>query len=419
MLFHRLKMMYDESMIELITNARQITQKKSLVIHYDAILTCKQYNLLFLMAQIKLMKQIFSFLFLICCATTLTAQENESLVESNGKVFLDLKNISFIKNNEYFNPIVEGYTLIGSFLRPVITYAPSEKFEISAGMHQQIYSGEPFSIKPQLLLSTRWKVTRNSTLTLGAFDGGNKHRMFDPHFDSERIYTSYTENGASFVTETGKLFSDLWLNWENFIFRGDTVREVFTAGESFSYKCDFIDGFISLNIPVQLKFKHFGGQISNYNGHVLTFLNIAGGARLNFNIGAKAGVPGVEYLHFVYRELTGKGDMGITEGNASWLRLHYSYRSLYIGSYFWFSHNFYAPDGNQIYGSVSDYQPGYIISRRKIWTGAVYLNLFPHELFEFMLGFEGYYDFNLKRMDTAIALHINFDRRITLFNIKE
>jgi len=365
------------------------------------------------------MRKIVSLFFLIYSIASATAQEKEFAPIGSGKLYLDLKTISFIKNNEYYNPVVEGYTLIGNFLRPLITYAPDEKFEISAGLHQQIYSGEPEFRKPELLISARWKVTRNTTLTLGAFDGGNRHRMFDPHFDSERIYTSYTENGASFVTETGNIFNNLWINWENFIFRGDTVREVFTAGESFNYKCNLLNGLLSLNIPVQLKFKHFGGQISNYSGHVLTFLNFAGGAGVNFNIaGGKAGIPGIEYIQFIYRELTGKGDMGITEGYASWLRLHYSYRSLYIGSYFWFSHNFYAPDGNQIYGSVSDYQPGYIIADRKIWTGAVYLTLLPGKIFEFMLGFEGYYDFSLKRMDTAVALHMNFDKRITLLNLR-
>jgi len=365
------------------------------------------------------MKKTISLFFLICSIASATSQEKGSSPERDGKLYLDLKAISFIKNNEYYNPVVEGYTLVGNFIRPIITYSPAEKFEISAGLHQQIYSGEPEFRKPKLLVSARWKVTRNSTLTLGAFDGGNRHRMFDPHFDSERIYTSYTENGASFVTETGKLFNDLWINWENFIFPGDTTREIFTTGESFSYKYNLLDGLLSLNIPVQFKFKHFGGQISNYSSHVLTFLNFAGGAGFNFNIaGGKAGIPGIEYIHFIYRELTGKGDMGITEGYASWLRFHYTYRALYIGSYFWFSHNFYAPDGNMIYGSVSGYQPGYIISDRQIWTGAIYLTLFPEKIFEFLLGFEGYYDFNLRRMDTAVALHINFDKRITLLNFR-
>ncbi|MGQ9620522.1 MAG: hypothetical protein ACUVTX_05995, partial [Bacteroidales bacterium] len=349
------------------------------------------------------MKRFAPVIFLICFSVTSAGQKTENSDTEGGKLFFGLKTFNFIKNNEYFNPIIEGYTLIGSFIRPEIIYAPSPMFEIELGVHQQIYSGEPENIKPRLLLSARWKVAGNSILTLGSFDGGNKHRMYDPHFNAERIYTYYTENGASFVTKGENIFTDTWINWENFIFRGDTVREIFTAGESFNYSLPLIKDFIKINLPVQAKFKHYGGQISNYSEHVLTFLNLSGGAGIDFSFAhEKYGTPGIEFLHFIYRELTRKNDIGITEGDASWIRVHYRYRWLYIGSYFWFSHNFYAPDGNQIYGSVSDYQPGYIIPDRKIWTSSVYLTLKPYNLFEILLGFEGYYDFRLKRMDTAV-----------------
>jgi len=365
------------------------------------------------------MKQSVLIAILISFTTESICQVTETREENTGKLFLDLKTISFIKNNEYFNPVTEGYTLIGSFVRPEIIFAPSGNFEIGLGVHQQLYSGAPEISAPALLFKARWKISKSSTLTLGALDGSDKHRMYDPHFNSEKIYTTYTENGASFVTETGRLFSDTWINWENFIFRGDTVRETFTAGESFNYKPPLPAGFMELHFPLQLKFKHFGGQISNYSGHVLTFLNFSAGAGADFIFAdGKFGTPGIEYMQFIYREVTRKGDMGITEGSASWVRLFYRYQWLYLGSYFWFSNNFYAPDGNQIYSSISDYQKGYIIPERKIWTSAAYITLKPHGLFEMLLGFEGYYDFRLKRMDSAVAFHINFSRRIKVATLK-
>ncbi|MBP8960070.1 MAG: hypothetical protein KBG40_06550 [Bacteroidales bacterium] len=361
------------------------------------------------------MRIILTLIILLWFCFPVYGQEKEMLNENKETLWLDIKSISFIKNNEYFNPIVEGYTLIGSFLRPVLIYAPSNNFDLSIGLHQQIYAGTSKSIRPHLLFSVNWKLSEKSILTLGALDGCDKHRMYDPHFNAERIYSDFDETGASFVTETPYFFSDTWINWENFIFKGDTVREIFTAGESFNYKMPIFNETIRLNLPLQAKFKHFGGQISNYSGHVLTFLNFSTGVGIDFNIAnGNYGIPGVEYLHFIYRELTEKGDAITTHGSASWLRFHYHYKSLYFGSYLWFASNFFAPDGNQIYGCVSDYKENYLLSKRKIWTNSINFTFRPGGIFEFLLGFEGYYDFKLKRMDTAVAIHINFDRRIKL-----
>lgn len=346
-------------------------------------------------------------------------QNTEQEKQDEEALWLRIRTISFIKNNEYFNPITEGYTLIGSFIRPEIIYSPGGRFEIGLGLHQQLYSGNPRGSSPSILFSARWKVSGRSTITLGALDGCDRHRMYDPHFDSERLYSWYTENGASFVTESDHFFSDTWINWENFIFWGDTVREVFTAGESFSYTLKPAGDFLTVNLPLQLKFKHFGGQISNYSEHVVTFFNLSAGAGFEFNFAeGRYGTPGIEYLRFVFRELTQKGEMGITSGNASWIRFHYRYRWLALGSWFWFSHNFFAPDGNQIYSSVSDYKTGVIIPDRKIWTSSYYVTLRPAGLFEMLLGFEGYYDMNLKRMDSAAAFHLRFDRLIRVATLK-
>ncbi len=363
-------------------------------------------------------KELFIIFYIFLFAITVYGQERDISQPHKGDVFLDIRSVSFFKNNEYFNPVIEGYTLTGSFIKPQIFFSSSNRFEIGLGFHQQIYSGEPSIKKPQLLLSIRWKLTETSVLTLGAFDGSTNHKLFDPLFNTERLYTNYTENGISFVSENNRIFSDTWINWENFIFKGDTTREIFTAGESFRYSATISD-YIKIYLPFQIKFKHYGGQISNYSGHVLTFFNMAAGTGMDF-APAKGnwGKTSIEYIHFFYRELTRKGDAGIIRGNASWIRLHYNYRWLYLGSYLWFSDNFFSPDGNNIYSSVSDYQPGTIIPRRRIWTSTAAITLNPGNIFEFVLGFEGYYDFKFKRMDSSLYLHLNFNRRFKITSVK-
>lgn len=331
------------------------------------------------------------------------------------RMFIDIESISFFKNNEYFSRITEGYTLPGSFIRPAFVYSPSPSLEIRIGLHQQLYAGRMEQEKPALIFSSAWKITPATLLTIGSLKGSDSHRLFDPLFDAERVYSSYNETGLSLVTETGSLFSDTWINWENFISAGDSVREVFTAGESFSYTLPLSGEALKLSLPVQLKFKHYGGQISNYDSHVLTYLNAAAGAKLIFSpAGYRYGTFSAEYLWFGSRELTKKGDAGVISGNASWIRLHYNYRALYLGSFFWMAENFFSPDGNRIYSSVSDYVAGLIVPERRIWTSAVYFTVKPRGIFEFLAGFEGYYDLREKRMDSAVAIHLRLNRRIPL-----
>ena len=59
---------------------------------------------------------------------------------------------------------------------------------------------------------------------------------------------------------------DTWVSWENYIFKGDSTREIFTFGESFRYTSSPIADFVHFEVPVQLQLKHHGGQISNYPG---------------------------------------------------------------------------------------------------------------------------------------------------------
>jgi hypothetical protein len=348
----------------------------------------------------------------------LYCQEKEDTVSEPGKVFLSLKNINFVKDNEYSSRILEGYTLVGYFFQPAIVYMPSRNIKLKFGTHLLNYAGANKISQVKLVFSTTYNFSENTFLTIGTLNGSDKHRMLDPHFDNERLYTAYAEDGLQFVTENDHLFSDTWIGWENFIFKGDTTREVFTSAESFRYTSARISDIFSVEVPVQIQFKHYGGQISNYSEHVETYLNLAAGVRLNFDIAnKKLGVAGIEYLLFRYHELQSGVTDPVTRGYASWLRFHYNYKVLYFGSYYWKSHNFFAPNGNSIYSSVSAREENFVIPDRAIWTNSLYLTVNPLACLEMYLGFDFYYDLNQKHLDTAMALHLNFEKLIQLTTI--
>jgi len=360
---------------------------------------------------------IFIFLIPVC---NIFGQAKEDSGTQAGDVSLRIKSIAFIRDTEYSSPVIEGYTLPGFFFHPELVYAPSSKFNISAGVHLLKYAGkEKFSqIKP--VLSASLKVSEKSTLTIGTLNGSDRHRMFDPHFDSERLYTAYSEDGFQITSVNDHFFNDTWLSWENFIVKGDSTREIFTFGESFKYTSSPIADFIRVEVPLQIQFKHFGGQISNYPEQVETFFNMASGLRINFDLAQKRyGETGIEYLQFINNQLNGVSASGISHGYGSWVRFHYKYKALYLGAAYWKAHNFFAPNGNNIYGSVSDYQTNVVIPERKIISNFVYLTLLPESYVELFFGLDTYYDVRDKRLDYALTLHLNFDKLIRLATVKQ
>jgi hypothetical protein len=359
---------------------------------------------------------IFTFLVSVC---NIFGQAKEETGTQTGDLSLRIKSIAFVRDDEYSSPVIEGYTLPGFFFHPELVYAPSAKFNISAGVHLLKYAGkEKFSqIKP--VLSASLKLSEKTTLTIGTLSGSQRHRMFDPHFNSERLYSAYSEDGFQLTSVNDHFFNDTWLSWENFIVKGDSTREIFTFGESFKYTSSPVADFIRFEVPVQIQFKHFGGQISNYTEQVETFFNMATGLRINFDLAQKRyGETGIEYLQFINNQLNGVSASGISHGYASWLRFHYTYKALYLGAAYWKSHNFFAPNGDNIYGSVSDYQPNVVVPERKIISNFVYLTLLPESYLEFFFGLDTYYDVIDKRLDYALTLHLNFDKLVRLATLK-
>ena len=240
-------------------------------------------------------------------------------------------------------------------------YTPLQrKLSLRAGAHILKYYGtEKFSqIRP--VFSTTLYFSEKTSLTLGTLSGPDKHHFLDPHFYSERLYNEYVEDGIQLTHVNDHIFTDTWISWENYIFKGDSTREQFTFGESFRYTSSPIADFIRIEVPVQLQLKHRGGQISDYPQQMESFINIAAGLRVNFDLAEKKyGQAGIEYLQFVNQIAVKEIQFPeLSHGNASWIRLHYSYKALSLQTGYWNAHNFYAPNGNPIYGSVSDYQPG-------------------------------------------------------------
>jgi hypothetical protein len=356
----------------------------------------------------------------------------------SGTLSLRIKSLNFIKNNEYFNDIkgsdfvlssslpwmvdnsvwLEGYTLTGSFFQPELIYEPVNGISLRAGAHLLKYSGMDKIARIRPVFSTSLELTGNTTLTLGSLNGSDKHRMFDPHFNSERLYTDYVEDGFELSTKTDHIFNDAWLSWENYIFKGDHEREIFTFGESFRYITPHT-GALSMEIPVQIQFKHFGGQINNYPEHVTTFFNLAAGAGLYYDLNESGNLKtGFEYVYFRNSVIPARPGYVLNKGDAAWIRYLLNYKSTGFILSYWSAKDFYAPNGNSIYASVSEFYSGYVIPSRELITASIFLNVFPKNVVRLLFGADGYYDIRSERLDYSMTLHMDFEDIFKIASLK-
>ena len=378
----------------------------------------------------------------------LSGQSNPPDENHSGNLYLDLKTISFVRNKEYFNPKVkglvylgtmdrpdqiiyepgygyidpniEGYTLLGNFIQPSIMYFPYQNLSIKVGVHVLNYSGTGKLSQVKPVISTKYRFSDRTSLTLGSLDGFEQHQMFDPLFDSEMMYNQNSENGLEFLSKNNHFFNDTWINWENFIFPGDSTREMLTFGESFKYTSDKFMNMFDINFPFQFSIKHKGGQISNYNQPMETYINMAAGAGINFDIkDGNLGKLGFDYTFFYYYDNSPDKILSFDKGYANWFRLHYNYKILRLETAFWKSHNFYAPNGNLVYSSISGYKGHTILPDRSLLSASVYLTVHPIRNLDLYFGFDYYYDVALDESYNAASLHLGFSELIKLLSFRK
>ena len=327
---------------------------------------------------------------------------------------LSFRSISFVRNNEYYSPVAEGYTLLGYFIQPELVFKTSDRLTLKLGANLLSYSGTGKFSSVRPLFSSTLKLTENSSFILGTLSGSDRHLMSDPLFHRERMYSHYSEDGLQFVVNNPNIFSDTWVSWENFIFKGGNDREIFTAGESFRYNFPLFSDFLCISVPLQLHVKHYGGQITDYPEPVETFFTASAGAGVAYDIaGSRSGRVFIDYFYFHNRQLNGAENSALIKGHANWIKTGYSFKGMKFEIGSWKGRNFYAPDGNPIFYSLSVFNHE-TPDDNNIITSGLFVNLSPESYFDLFFGFEGFYFTGSRRFDNSLSLHFSFSRLFRL-----
>ncbi|MFD1144393.1 hypothetical protein ACFQ4C_24920 [Larkinella insperata] len=209
------------------------------------------------------------------------ALEQRASLDSAQKWQFRFNGLGFVRNNEYFGPIADGYTLFGYQFNPRVACQPAPNVVLEAGVYVKKDFGQDriTQLAPTFTIKFRH---RNWNYLFGTLEGSVGHRLIEPLYNFERLLQQRIENGLQINHQTKRTFFDFWISYLQNTLPGYARQEHFWGGLSFKQRiCDPGQAW-SLSIPVQVTAFHAGGQNISSPLPVRTALNAAGSLSLTW-----------------------------------------------------------------------------------------------------------------------------------------
>lgn len=296
-------------------------------------------------------KSIHSFVLFFSVMQVVYSQ-NE--IAQKDSLFLSINTLNYNKNNEYFNHIADGYTLLGTELHPKLSYKPHPEFQLELGVFGLFYYGEETYHKVIPTFSLDYKLGKLD-MTVGTLHNENLHHLIAPLMTSETLLDErIIENGSQLRYFSNRFNVDAWLNWETFIFKSSPIHEELVGGVTMDYL------FINqkrwqLKIPFQNLYYHHGGQI---NTNLLEDRNTFTVRHTVLGIDSKFIFSEQQYILFKtyflqYQSTETPSPTIFTKGTGFLSELDFQYRYFSVGVGYWSGNKFVSPRGDDIFQSVS------------------------------------------------------------------
>lgn len=294
---------------------------------------------------------------------------------------IELEALAFFKDNEFDGNVQRGYSLPGVRLQPRLTYTPIDEIKLELGLHATIYSGankypcyvfhdiatwkgDQYQSGAHLLPFFRATARfRNITLAVGHIYGGTTHGFIEPMYNPELILTDDPEMGFQMIVDTKRWHSDLWMNWQSYIFQESTHQEAFTVGWTQSvnvWKRKRDNKEHSLHIPIQLVVQHRGGEQDNTHLGVQTIANGALGLAYEYRAPLNRVVTGIQAEATALYCLQQSGSLWpFKNGPALWVKASVDFiRDLRVTAGFFSAKDFCSLYGSQYFGTLSTKHAG-------------------------------------------------------------
>ena len=206
----------------------------------------------------------------------------EYLCDSCGRnLNFRFESTSFQKNNEYESSFATSISGIGVMMKPTIEYYFNHNTKVNVGVFGTKFSGVNQFSQVIPIYQIQHKVIPGFELVFGSIYGNLNHELAEPLYRFDRYYRNNVEYGFQALHKSKFSKSDIWVNWEKFIFEGDPFQEEFTVGNHSVvdlYSKDKLD----IKADLQVLLFHKGGEIDTYDGRAIYLFNGAYGGDVVF-----------------------------------------------------------------------------------------------------------------------------------------
>ncbi len=333
------------------------------------------------------------------------------------KLSLDIYNLSYIYNTEYFTNIPLSGTLFGYQLIPEIKYQPNSRFVIKAGIYLQKEFGRKQYTSVLPTFSVKYKA-KNSSYILGTLEGNTNHGYIEPIYDYKLLINERLENGFQFFVNSKIYDHDFYINWRRAIHLGDPFKEEFDIGYIANFNL-LTNNHIEIKLPIQLLYSHKGGQIDSNSTPLTSIVNDALGLSFTYNAGHHFLQKIVFDNYYVnYKDISGTKVQPFNEGNACLSHLVLKFKFFDLDLRYWNSKGFINPRGNSLFSSVSEKYIGLTEEHRHLLLASL---IYDKELFRngnFDFRFSPYYDFVEKKLEYSYEMYFSYNLSLLLTKIK-
>lgn len=337
----------------------------------------------------------------------------------DGDLRLALNAFTFFKDNEYFNKIVDGYTLFGTQLNPQLVYYPVKDLRLEAGVLLWKDFGNPQLKQVRPTYRATWTKNKHQ-FTLGNIRPNLQHGYIEPLFNFERVMLNPLEEGLQYRYLGNRLFMDVWVDWQRQQYRYSNYQEEIAGGLSSRYRISSNNSNWQVAVPFQFTATHHGGQIDTLNKPLQTLFNEAVGieARRSFT-GAK--MQALRFNGYVlgFQDHSFTFQLPYKQGRALYLNGTLETRYVDLMLSYWQGSRFVSPLGGDLYQSVSRTvsNPDFTDKNRQLLFVRLLRDFRVSDAAALTVRVEPVYDFNAQLLDFSFGVYLNFRQEWLLGNV--
>ncbi|MBD2767062.1 hypothetical protein IC235_04030 [Hymenobacter sp. BT664] len=354
-------------------------------------------------------------------AASRASSQGPRAIEKEGDLRLALNSFGFFKDNEYFNQIVDGYTLFGWQLNPQLVYYPTKDLRLEGGVFLWKDFGNPVLQQARPTYRATWTTGRHQ-FVLGNTRPNLNHGYIEPLFNFERVMLNPLEEGLQYRYLSPRLWMDVWVDWQRQQYRYSTYQEEIAGGLSSSYRLSGDDNDWQVSVPFQFTATHKGGQIDTLDKPLQTLLNEAVGLSLRHSLSG-SNIQGIRFNGYVlgFQDYSFAFQTPFKYGRALYLNTTLETRYANVMLSYWQGSRFIAPLGGDLYQSLSRTvsNPDFIDRNRHILLVRLLRDFHISDAAALTVRVEPVYDFNAQLLDFSFGIYLNFRQEWLLGNIGE